>query len=92
MLSESLRAVVSQRLLPRADGRGRLAAVEVLMNTQAVGNLIRDRKTFQLVSIMQTGGTRGMCLLDASLAELVRSGAITEEAARREAEKPEAFA
>jgi twitching motility protein PilT len=92
MLSESLRAVVSQRLLPRADGRGRVAAVEVLMNTQAVGNLIRDRKTFQLVSIMQTGGTRGMCLLDASLAELVRSGAITEEAARREAEKPEAFA
>ncbi len=92
MVSESLRAVVSQRLLPRADGGGRVPAIEVLMNTKAVGNLIRDRKTFQLVSVMQTGGAKGMCLLDTSLAELVKSGAITKEAARTQAEKPEAFA
>ncbi len=91
MVSESLRAVVSQRLLPRADGRGRVPAIEVLMNTKAVGNLIRDRKTFQLVSIMQTGGAQGMCLLDASLTELVKSGTITKEAARMQAEKPQAF-
>ena len=92
MFSESLRAVVSQRLVPRADGQGRVAAIEILMNTKAVSNLIREQKTFQLFSVMQTGGQYGMCLLDHSLATLVRNGWITRETARLEAEKPESFA
>ncbi|MEM1204280.1 MAG: type IV pilus twitching motility protein PilT [Acidobacteriota bacterium] len=92
MVSESLRAVVSQRLVPRADGEGRAAALEVLMNTRAVGNLIRDNKTFQIHSQMQTGGSRGMVLLDNSLAELVKQGTITQEEARRNAEDPKRFA
>ncbi len=92
MFSESLRAVVSQRLVPRADGEGRVAAIEVLINTKAVGNLIRERKTFQLHSVMQTGSQYGMCLLEHSLAALVKDGTITREAARLEAEKPEMFA
>ncbi len=92
MFSESLRAVVSQRLVPRADGEGRAAAIEVLMNTKAVGNLIRERKTFQLHSIMQTGSRYGMCLLDHSLAALIKDGTITKETARLESEKPESFA
>ncbi len=92
MFSESLRAVVSQRLVPRADGQGRVAAIEVLMNTKAVGNLIREQKTFQLHSVMQTGSQYGMCLLDHSLMTLVKDGSISLETARNEAEKPEAFA
>ncbi len=92
MFSESLRAVVSQRLVPRADGQGRVAAIEVLMNTKAVGNLIREQKTFQLHSVMQTGSQYGMCLLDHSLTALVKNGSINRETARHEAEKPEAFA
>ena len=91
MFSESLRAVVSQRLVPRADGEGRVAAMEVLMNTKAVGNLIREQKTFQLHSVMQTGSQYGMCLLDHSLAALVKDGSISRETARLEAEKPEAI-
>ena len=92
MFSESLRAIVSQRLVPRADGSGRVAAVEILNNTKAVGNLIREQKTFQLHSVMQTGAQYGMCLLDHSLADLVKRRIISKEAARIEAEKPESFA
>ena len=91
MVSESLRAVVSQRLLPRADGQGRVPALEILVNNKAVGNLIRENKTFQIFSVMQTGSTHGMCLLDSSLSSLVKTGAITKQAAREQAEKPETF-
>lgn len=91
MVSESLRAVVSQRLLARADGQGRVPALEILINNKAVGNLIRENKTFQIFSVMQTGSTHGMCLLDSSLSSLVKSGTITKQAAREQAEKPEAF-
>lgn len=91
MFSESLRAIVSQRLVPRADGTGRVAAIEILMNTKAVGNLIREQKTFQLHSIMQTGGQYGMCLLDHSLTTLVKRRVISKETARADAEKPESF-
>jgi twitching motility protein PilT len=91
MVSESLRAIVSQRLIPRADGAGRVPALEILLANKAVGNLIRDNKTFQIKSVLQTGGTHGMCLLDASLAELVKSGAITREEAARNAEDPGRF-
>ncbi|RMH23566.1 MAG: type IV pilus twitching motility protein PilT [Acidobacteria bacterium] len=89
MVSESLRAIVSQRLVARADGRGRVPAIEVLINNKAVGNLIREKKTFQIRSVMQTGMGAGMCLLDASLAALVKSGTITVEEARRHAEEPD---
>jgi twitching motility protein PilT len=88
MVSESLRAVVSQRLLQRAGGGGRVPALEVLVNTKAVANLIRESKTFQIRSVLQTGGAHGMGLLDASLAELVRAGTITREEALLHAEEP----
>jgi len=91
MLSESLRAVISQRLVARADGAGRVAALEVLIATRAVGNLIRDNKTFQLKSVLQTGTTHGMCLLDASLADLIKAGTITREEALKHAEDPAKF-
>jgi twitching motility protein PilT len=79
MLSESLRAVISQRLIRRADGKGRVAAVERLVNTRAVGNLIRENKTFQLHSILQTGSSQGMGLLDHAIKELLDAGTITRE-------------
>jgi twitching motility protein PilT len=91
MLSESLRAVISQRLVARADGTGRVPALEILIATKAVGNLIRENKTFQLKSVLQTGSTHGMFLLDHSLAELVKSGAITKEEGLRHAEDPAKF-
>lgn len=91
MVSESLRAVVSQRLIPRADGNGRVPALEVLINTRAIGNLIREAKTFQIGSAIQTGASLGMVLLDTSLQELVKTGAITLEEARRQAEDPKKF-
>jgi twitching motility protein PilT len=92
MFSESLRAVVSQRLVNRADGNGRVPALEVLVANKAVGNLIRDNKTFQLRSVIQTGGSKGMCLLDASLLELVKNKVITREEALRHCEEPQRFA
>ena len=91
MVSESLRAVTSQRLALRADGSGRVAALEVLVATKAVSNLIRENKTFQLRSVMQTGAAQGMRFLDQSLEELVRGGTITREEAARHAEDPRRF-
>lgn len=91
MLSESLRAVVSQRLVRRADGQGRVPALEVLVVNKAVSNLIRENKSFQIRSILQTGAAQGMCLLDGSLEELVRSSAITREEALRQCEEPKRF-
>ena len=86
MIAESLRAVVSQRLLARADGSGRVPALEVLIVTKAAANLIRDNKTFQIRSILQTGAAHGMAQLDASLAELVKSGTVTRAEALLQAE------
>ena len=77
-LSESLRAVIAQRLLPHARGSGRALAIEVLRRNVAVANLIREGKTPQLVSAMQSSRKEGMVLLERSLAELCRSGAIEE--------------
>jgi twitching motility protein PilT len=92
MVSESLRAVISQRLVPRADETGRVPALEVLVCTKAVGNLIRENKTFQIRSVLQTGSAQGMCLLDGSLAELVKNKVITREEAMRQADDPQKFA
>jgi twitching motility protein PilT len=89
MVSESLRVVVSQRLVMRADGKGRVPALEILVANKAVGNLIRDNKTFQIRSVLQTGASHGMCMLDASLAELVKTRVITREEALLHCEDPQ---
>jgi twitching motility protein PilT len=91
MLSESLRVVISQRLLPRLDGMGRVAALEILVANRAVGNLIRDHKTFQIRSVLQVGSSHGMCSLDASLLELVKSGVVAREEALKHSEDPARF-
>jgi twitching motility protein PilT len=92
MISESLRAVISQRLLPRADGQGRVAAFETLVVTKAVGNLIRENKTFQIQSILQTGASQGMQLLDESIAQHVKAGTVSREEAMRHVEDPKVLA
>lgn len=81
MLSESLRAVISQRLLPRQDGEGVALALEILHVNKAVGNLIRENRTFQIHSILQTGAAHGMQLLDLSLTQLVNQGLISKQTA-----------
>lgn len=81
MVAESLRGIISQQLIPNADGNGRCLALEVLVNTPAVGATIRDGKTFMLPGIMQTGKTIGMTTMDDSIRELYISGQITAESA-----------
>jgi twitching motility protein PilT len=76
MVSESIRGIVCQQLLPRKDGTGRALAVEVMVNTPAVGNMIRDRKLFQMPSVLQTGKKQGMQLMGNALLELVKEGVI----------------
>jgi len=92
MVSESLRAVISQRLVPTVDGSRRLPALEVLFVKPAISNLIRDQKTFQIRSILQTARAEGMCLLDDSLLDLVKAGMISKETARKHAEDLKRFA
>ena len=87
MVSESLRGIISQQLVPRADGKGRVLAMEVLMNNPAVGNCIREAKTFMLPGIIQTGRKQGMKLMDESLRELCATGMITAEEALSRAEQ-----
>jgi len=86
MISESLRAVISQRLLPTTDGKRRVPAYELLKVNKAVGNLIRENKTFQIRSILQTGAAQGMCLLDDAIAQLVKAGTVAREEALRHCE------
>jgi twitching motility protein PilT len=88
MVSESLRAVISQRLVPTKDGSRRVPALEVLVMNKAAGNLIRENKTFQLFSAMQMGASQGMTLLDDSLSKLLAGGLITREEALRNADDP----
>jgi len=83
-VSMALLGVISQRILPRADGKGRIPAVEVLRNTTGVSHLIRDGKTHQIYSIMETHAKEGMRTMDAALKDLYLRGAITyDEAAGR---------
>src|SRR5438477_2934790 len=79
MVSESLRGVISQQLIPRADGQGRVLALEILTNTPAVANVIREARTFMLPGIIQTGKKQGMQLMDDALAELHKRGLISSE-------------
>jgi twitching motility protein PilT len=81
MVSESLRGVISQQLVPRKDHQGRVLALEVLMNTPAVANTIRESKTFMLPGIIQTGKKLGMKLMDDSLLDLYSTGVISQEEA-----------
>ncbi len=91
MLSESLRAVVSQELLPRADGGRRVPAYEILLVTPAVSTLIRDGRTHQIPSVLQIGRKQGMIDKDTRLGEMVRSGLISAAVARRTATNPARF-
>ncbi|HNR22714.1 MAG TPA: type IV pilus twitching motility protein PilT [Steroidobacteraceae bacterium] len=77
MLSTSLRGVISQQLLQRADKQGRVAALEILVNTSAVSNLIRQGKLDQLETVMQSGAQAGMRTMDSAIEQLLRERAIT---------------
>jgi twitching motility protein PilT len=79
MVSESLRGILSQQLVPKADGSGRVLALELLVNTPAVANCIREGKTFMLPGVMQTGKNVGMITMDESLRRLYVQGIITPE-------------
>ncbi len=81
MLSESLTAIVSQALLPKIDGKGRVAAFEILLGTSGIRNLIRENKTFQIMSAIQTGGNVGMTTMDMSLIKLGREKQISNNTA-----------
>jgi len=81
--------VVSQLLLPRADGEGRIAAREVMVVTPGIAAIIREGKTHQIYSAIQTGANMGMCTMEKSLAGLVAAGLITEEDALSKANHPQ---
>jgi twitching motility protein PilT len=91
-LAGTLQGVVCQTLVPKASGSGRVVATEVLVMTPALGNLIREGKTYQIISSMQAGKDLGMHTMDQHLAELVNAGAITRKAAEAKAHDPAAFA
>lgn len=85
MLSESLRAVISQSLLKTKDGSGRVAAHEIMMGTPAIRNLIREGKVAQMYSAIQTGQAFGMQTLDQNLQELVKRNIVSVDEARSKA-------
>ncbi|MFO1408534.1 MAG: type IV pilus twitching motility protein PilT [Steroidobacteraceae bacterium] len=91
MLSTSLRGVVSQQLIPRADKRGRVAALEILVNTPAVSNLIRQGKLDQLENTMQSGAQFGMRTMDSAIQELLDKGIISGRAAFEKAINKQRF-
>lgn len=91
-LAETLQGVVSQQLLPTSNGYGRIPAVEVLIATPAVRNLIREGKVPQIKSAMQSGGQHGMQTMDKALADLARTGRVEVAVARERAQSPEDFA
>lgn len=91
MLSESLRAVITQKLLPSADGSGQILASEIMIGTIPLANLIRSEKTYQLGSIMQTGRAHGMQLMDDSIMQLLQAKKITLQTAQESAENKKRF-
>jgi twitching motility protein PilT len=90
-LAGTLAGVVSQQLVPTADGKGRAVAAEILVATPAVRNLIREGKTHQIYTSMQAGGALGMQVMDSHLAELVKNGRVSYEAALERAHHPDEF-
>jgi twitching motility protein PilT len=91
MLSESLRAVISQTLLKTKDGNGRVAAHEIMIGTPAIRNLIRENKVAQMYSAIQTGQNVGMQTLDQNLLDLVRRNVVSSAEARYKAANKDAF-
>jgi twitching motility protein PilT len=91
MVSESLRGIISQQLVPSADGTTRLLALETLTNTPAVANVIREAKTYMLPGIIQTGKKQGMQLMDDALMALFDRGAINADEAYARAEQKQAM-
>ena len=91
MLSESLRAVISQTLCKTKDGSGRIAAHEIMIGTPAIRNLIREAKVAQMYSSIQTGNSVGMQTLDQNLTDLVKRNIVSPAEARSKAKIPENF-
>ncbi len=91
MLAESLKGVIAQVLLRAKDGKGRMAAWELMVGTPAIGNLIRENKIHQIPSIIQTGKKDGMQLLDQAILEFLMSGKITPEEAYMRSNNKQAF-
>ena len=90
-LSNVLEAIISQQLIPRADGRGRVAAFEVLHANTAIRNLIREGKSHQIANIMQTNRRMGMITMDDAIVQLVREGKITRQMAVSFAQDPDSI-
>ncbi|HEU4521751.1 MAG TPA: type IV pili twitching motility protein PilT, partial [Thermoanaerobaculia bacterium] len=90
VLGETIRGVVAQQLLPKVGG-GRVAALEILFASPAVGNMIREGKTSQITSTIQTGVKEGMISMDGSIRKLLDEGKITARAAYDKAIDKEAF-
>lgn len=90
-LADCLQGVVSQLLLPRSTGQGRVVATEVMVATPGIRNLIREQEIEQIPTLMQTGKQFGMKLMDTSLKELYQQGLITEESALSKAKNPAEF-
>lgn len=91
-LAGALQGVVTQQLIPTADGKGRVAAVEVMVAIPAIRNLIREGKVHQMGSIIQSGGKYGMQTMDQALVELVRKGKVSMADATERSVDPEEFA
>jgi len=91
MLSESIEGVVAQTLLPAKDGKGRVAALEVLVGVPALRNLIREDKTAQILSVIQTGAQHGMISLDQHLRDLVMQGKLSRDVAMKRSSNPRLF-
>ncbi|RMF07702.1 MAG: type IV pilus twitching motility protein PilT [Candidatus Neomarinimicrobiota bacterium] len=82
MFADSIEGVVSQLLLRRKSGKGRVAALEILVATNAVRSLIRENKTHQIKSALQTGSSLGMCTMEQAIRKLIQEGAISVEMAK----------
>jgi twitching motility protein PilT len=85
-----LKAVLSQLLLPRKDGKGRVAAFELMINTPSIASLIRDNKSFRIPTDIQTGSKYGMVWLEAALVDLFHRGIISLEEVMTKAQDPDA--
>jgi Tfp pilus assembly pilus retraction ATPase PilT len=90
-LASTLQGVVCQTLLPKASGKGRVVATEIMMMTPAIGNLVREGKTYQISSSMQAGRDLGMHTMDQKLADLVNTGTVTHKAAMEKVHDTEGF-
>ncbi len=92
MLSESIQAVIAQKLLPRKDKPGRIPALEIMIANAAVRNLIREEKTYQIPSVIQAGSKEGMQTIDQSLYNHVMNGILDRNIAKEVADNPKMFA